>query len=114
MAQELWRVRALRGIEAPELLGCYELGKESLDFVIPESSTLIEVKAGTVNPQEFIWFTHNHADKKLVVVSKSQFKMRNVNGVTFEEFLGEAENTLGQPPIKDIAYKPPFPIFSHL
>lgn len=87
VAQELWRRRALIGNPTPELLGTYTASNGSVDFVSDHPDLLVEVKSGRANPQEFVWFTQAFPKKKLLVVSQSSFVIKNVQGVTFEEFL---------------------------
>ena len=89
VAQEIWRRRALSGNQVPELLGFSEGGQGSIDLISDSPEMLVEVKAGTATPQEFVWFSQKYPDKKLFVVSQSKFKMQAVQGISFEEFLLE-------------------------
>jgi predicted AAA+ superfamily ATPase len=93
-AQELRKVKSIRGSGFPELVPYWSGGGHEIDFVL-EESVLLEVKRGSADPMEYSWFTSVHPAAHLIVVSADRFETRGVTGVTMEDFLLDAESIIG-------------------
>lgn len=88
VAQELWRRRAKRGEDIPELLAYWRTDERELDFVVSPHE-FIEVKRGTASPLEFAWFPRTFPKGRLTVINSSRFETDHARGVTLDDFLSE-------------------------
>ena len=88
VAQEIWRRRAIRGDELPELMTFWQSKTHEIDFVL-EHDEFLEVKHGKRSPVEFAWFAKLFPHAHLTVINKTRFETRHVRGITLEEFLCE-------------------------
>lgn len=90
VAQEIWRRFCIsEENDLPDLLNFWQSNSHEIDFVLPRSNTLIEVKAGKAGPMDFIWFLKTFPNSKLTVVSQSEFETNNITGMTLEQFLSQ-------------------------
>lgn len=90
VAQELWRRRAKRGEELPEIMAFWQSKEHEIDFVA-SADELLEVKAGSTSPHEFTWFARTFPLARLKVIGSHRFAAGAVSGVTMEDFLLEEE-----------------------
>lgn len=86
MAQEIWRRSVLAGHPNPEALGYWSSKEHEIDFVAP-SQEFIEVKRGRAGPLDFTWFGTVFPQSKLTVICETPFEVKQVKGITLEEFL---------------------------
>jgi uncharacterized protein len=88
VGQELWRRAAVGGAPTPEVMAFHRDQSHEIDFLCKDD-LCIEVKSGATSALEFSWFHRSFPKKRLLVVSKSEFEARTIQGVTFEQFLLE-------------------------
>jgi len=86
VAQELWRRRAIAGVEVPEELSFWQSKEHELDFVLAPGE-FIEVKHGRTSPVEFTWFSKVFPKAHLTVISQTRYDTANVTGIGLEDFL---------------------------
>jgi predicted AAA+ superfamily ATPase len=86
VAQELWRRRAIAGVEVPEELCFWQSKEHELDFVLAPGEFL-EVKHGRTSPLEFAWFSRVFPKAHLTVISQSRYETANLTGIGLDEFL---------------------------
>ena len=86
VAQELWRRRAIAGVEVPEELHFWQSKEHELDFVLSPSEFL-EVKHGRTSPVEFTWFSKVFPKAHLTVISQTRYDTANLTGIGLEQFL---------------------------
>jgi predicted AAA+ superfamily ATPase len=88
VAQELWRRKALRGDDFPEVMSFWQSDNHEIDFVV-DGSRFIEVKRGKVSPVEYTWFPRTFPGKHLTIINTDRFETSFCRGVTLEDFLVE-------------------------
>lgn len=86
VAQELWRLAAVRGEESPEELLHWRSRDHELDYVRGPGDFL-EVKAGASGAVEFPWFPSTFPRGKLDVITTTPFRASRMRGITMEQFL---------------------------
>jgi predicted AAA+ superfamily ATPase len=86
VAQEIWRRRAIRGDEMPEVMLHWLSKEHSVDFVLAPDE-MVEVKWGEARPLEFAWFPKTFPRATLTVVNANRFDAGRVKGITLEDFL---------------------------
>jgi predicted AAA+ superfamily ATPase len=86
VAQELWRRRAIAGVEVPEELHFWQSKEHELDFVL-SASEFLEIKHGRTSPVEFAWFSKIFPRAHLTVISQTRYDTANLTGIGLEEFL---------------------------
>jgi uncharacterized protein len=91
VAQELWRRRAVQGMEIPENLAYWQGNGHELDYFLPEEDLYIEVKNGPTGPVEFAWFPKIFPRSRLLVIGKNRFRAQSITGVTLEDFLTDSK-----------------------
>ena len=88
VAQEIWRRRAKKGSELPEVLSFWQSKEHEIDFVLDDSEFL-EVKSGASSPLEFAWFAKVFPKGRLRVINRNRFEAARIAGMTLEDFLLE-------------------------
>jgi len=88
VAQEIWRRAALRGDDFPELMNYWQSDNHEIDFVA-SGGRHIEVKRGSVSPQEYAWYPHSFPKGNLTLVNAARFETAFCRGMTIEDFLLE-------------------------
>lgn len=86
VGQEIWRRRAIRGEELPELLTFWQTKEHEIDYMV-NPDCFVEVKRGAVTPLEFAWFERSFPKGRLMVVNRRPFETARVRGLTLEDFL---------------------------
>ena len=87
-AQEIWRRRARRGDELPEVMSFWQSKEHEIDFVLG-GSEFLEVKSGASSPLEFAWFARVFPGGELRVINRNRFDAGRISGMTLEDFLLE-------------------------
>ena len=57
------------------------------NIILPEKNIYLEVKAGTAQVTDFIWFLNTFQNQKLTVINKNPFNTQKISGITLENFL---------------------------
>lgn len=89
VAQELFRRAALHQPRWEETIGFWQSAEHEIDFVVPETEEMIEVKLGKAGPMDFTWFPRIFPKRHLTVVCSTPFETDQVRGITLHDFLLE-------------------------
>lgn len=90
VAQELLRRNSILGKDILAPLAFWKNKEHEIDFVETQAKTkYFEVKRGSANPMEFVWFTKQFPHNHLSVIANNHFDTECIKGYTFEEFLLE-------------------------
>ncbi len=87
VSQELYRRNAILGLELPEELYFWKNQNHEIDFFEKHSDQLIEVKRGPTSQMEFSWFPKTFPQKKLSVLSSSEYETNFLHGQKIESWL---------------------------
>ncbi len=86
VAQEIWRRRAKKGEDTPDILAYWQSKQHEIDYVLnPEE--FLEVKLGKVTPFEYTWFPRVFPKGRLTIINKERFQTDQIIGITLEDFL---------------------------
>lgn len=88
VAQEIWRKKCIQNKnDMPDHLHFWQSAEHEIDFVLPEESLYVEVKSGSSNPMNFLWFLKQNAYQNLTIINQNAFDTQRIRGITLEEFL---------------------------
>lgn len=87
VAQEIYRRKAIQGVDLPEELYYWKSSDHEIDFVNVAEEDMIEVKRGQVSPFEFQWFHKVFPNKKLYILASSQFETHHLQCLKIEDWL---------------------------
>lgn len=88
VAQEIWRQICIKSNnELSEHINFWQSQDHEIDFILPDINVYLEVKVGSTQPTDFIWFLNTFNNQELTVINKNSFETQKINGISLENFL---------------------------